>query len=142
ADRSRCRRGVAPLVLADPMTLALSRFTIENVDDSALHALGVHTANTPSWDRPAQAILGIVMAIVCVRRGRWASFPLAVVAARLHLDPQTYPYYSSNLLVATAIQDLLTPGRRWPLWTAAAGTWYVANGLGGTAPAGTGWRTS
>ena len=27
------------------MTLALSRFTIENVDDSALHALGVNTAN-------------------------------------------------------------------------------------------------
>ena len=120
-----------PFVLADPMTLALSRFTIDNVDDSALHALGVHTANTPSWDRPAQAILGIVVAIVCVRRGRWAAVPLAVVAARLLLDPQTYPYDSSGLLVVTAILDLLTPGRRWPLWTAAAGTWYVANSVGG-----------
>jgi len=120
-----------PFVLADPMTLALSRFTIENVDNSALHALGVHTANTPSWDRPAQAILGIVVAIVCVRRGRWAAVPLAVVAARLLLDPQTYPDYGSGLLVATAILDLLTPGRRWPLWTAAAGTWYVANGVAG-----------
>ena len=120
-----------PFVLADPMTLALSRFTIENVDDSALHALGVNTANTPSWDRPAQVILGIAVAVVCVRRGRWAAVPLAVVTARLLLDPQTYPYYSSGLLVATAILDLLTPGRRWPLWTAAAGTWYVANSAAG-----------
>ena len=120
-----------PFVLADPMTLALSRFTIENVDDSALHALGVNTANTPSWDRPAQVILGIAVAIVCVRRGRWAAVPLAVVTARLLLDPQTYPYYSSGLLLATAILDLLTPGRRWPLWTAAAGSWYVSNGIAG-----------
>ncbi len=120
-----------PFVGADPMTLALSRFTIDNVDDSALHALGVYTANTPSWDRPAQAILGAVVAIVCVRWGRWAAVPLAVVAARLLLDPQTYPYYSSGLLVASAILDLLTPTRRWPLWTAAAGTWYVSNAVAG-----------
>lgn len=106
-----------PFILADPRTLAVGRFTIDNVDNSALRALGVHTANTPTWDRPAQLILALAVAVLCIRRGRWAAVPLAVVTARLLLDPQTYPYYSSGLLVCAAILDLLTRDRRLPLWT-------------------------
>lgn len=119
-----------PFVVADPRTLALGRFTIDNVDSSALRALGVHTANTPSWDRPAQLALGLAVALVCVRRGRWAAVPLAVVASRLLLDPETYPYYSSGLLVCTAIVDLLRPGRRLPAWTAGAAAWYLLDHFG------------
>lgn len=118
-----------PFVLADPATLALGRFTIENVDTSALNALGVHSAGTPAWDRPAQLVLGAAVGLVCVRRGRWFAVPLAVVVARLLLDPQTYPYYSSGLLVAAALVDLMARGRRFPVWTAAAASWYVLDAL-------------
>ncbi|HEV7146162.1 MAG TPA: hypothetical protein VGN48_04095 [Pedococcus sp.] len=119
-----------PFVLADPRTLQLGRFTIDNVDSSALRALGAHTANTPSWDRPAQLALGLVVAAVCVHRGRWHAVPLAVIASRLLLDPETYPYYSSGLLVATVVTDLLQPQRRLPLWTAAAAAWFLLDRYG------------
>jgi len=46
---------------------------------------------TPSWDRAGQLLLGGAVALVAVRRGRWAAVPLAVVVARLLLDPATYP---------------------------------------------------
>ncbi|WP_147068527.1 hypothetical protein [Terrabacter aerolatus] len=114
-----------PFLVADPRTLQLGRFRIDNVDDSALRALGVQAANTPSWDRPAQLLLGVAVAAVCVARGRWSAVPLAVVTSRLLLDPETYAYYSSGLLVATAVVDLLRPARRLPLWTAAATAWFL-----------------
>ena len=119
-----------PFVLADPRTLQLGRFTIDNVDSSALRALGAQTANTPSWDRPAQLVLGLVVAAVCIHRGRWQAVPLAVVASRLLLDPETYPYYSSGLLIATVVMDLLRPQRRLPLWTAGATAWFLLDRYG------------
>ncbi|HEV7146467.1 MAG TPA: hypothetical protein VGN48_05655 [Pedococcus sp.] len=119
-----------PFVLTDPRTLQLGRFTIDNVDSSALRALGAHTATTPSWDRPAQVVLGLVVAAVCVHRGRWHAVPLAVIASRLLLDPETYPYYSSGLLIATVVTDLLRPQRRLPLWTAAAAAWFLLDRYG------------
>jgi hypothetical protein len=122
-----------PFVVADPRTLQLGRFTIDNVGSSALRALGAHSANTPSWDRPLQLVLGLVVAAVCVHRGRWPAVPLAVVASRLVLDPQTYSYYSSGLLLATAVMDLLRPQRRLPLWTAGAAAWFLLDRYGSAA---------
>lgn len=119
-----------PFLLADPRTLAAGGFTIDNADDSALRALGVHTGGTPAWDRPAQLLLGVAVALLCLRRGRWAAVPLAVVATRLLLDPQTYGYYSSGLLVSAAILDLAGARRRWPLWTLAAAAWSVVDTVG------------
>lgn len=119
-----------PFVMADPRSLQLGRFTIDNVDDSALRALGVHAANTPSWDRPAQLLLGVAVAAVCVARGRWTAVLLAVITSRLLLDPETYAYYSSGLLVATAVVDLLRPARRLPMWTAAATAWFLLDRYG------------
>ncbi len=118
-----------PFVLGDPGTLSLTHFSIDNVDDSALRALGVTTAGTPSWDRPAQLALGLTAALFALRRGRWQHVLLVVVAARLLLDPQTYPYYTSGLVLAAAVADLLTRERRLPLWTLATASWYVVNEL-------------
>ncbi len=123
--------GWLPFVLADPRTLALGRFSIHNVDNSALRALGAQAASTPAWDRPAQLALGVMVALICVRRGRWAAAPLAVVAARLLLDPQTYPYYSSGLLMCAALLDMLSPKRRMPVWTAVAAAWFLTDYVGG-----------
>lgn len=118
-----------PFVISAPQTLALSRFTIENVGSSALRALGVVTAGTPGWDRPAQLALGIGVGLVCVLRGRWPAAILAVVVARLLLDPQTYPYYSSGLLAAAVVADVVSPRRGLPVWTAAAACWVVLDAV-------------
>lgn len=112
-----------PFVIADPQTLLIGRFTIDTAADSALRALGINDPTTPPWDRPAQLILGAVIGLLAVRRGRWALVPLAVVGARMLLDPQTYPYYSSGLLIAAAAADLLHPRRVRPVWTVALATW-------------------
>jgi len=109
---------------------SLGQFTIHTSASSALRALGVTSPGTPGWDRPAQLLLGAAVAFVAVRRGRWAAVPLAVLAARLLLDPATYPYYTAGLLVACAAVDLLTPDRRLPLWTAAAAGFYAVEQLG------------
>ena len=118
-----------PFLLADPGTLSLTHFTIDNVDDSSLRALGVTSSSTPSWDRPAQLLLGAGAAVLAIRRGRWPVVLLMVIAVRLLLDPETYPYYSSGLVLAAAAADLLTRHRRLPLWTAACTAWYAANEL-------------
>jgi hypothetical protein len=118
-----------PFALGDPGTLSLTHFSIDNVDDSALRALGVSSAGTPSWDRPAQLLLGLTAAWYALRRGRWQHVLLVVVAARLLLDPETYPYYTSGLVLAAAVADLLTTDRRLPLWTLGTASWYVVNEL-------------
>ncbi len=112
-----------PFMIADPQTLLIGRFTIDTAADSALRALGVTDPATPPWDRPAQVIVGAVIGLLGVRRGGWPLVPLAVVAARMLLDPQTYPYYSSGLLIAAAAADLLHPRRALPLWTFALAAW-------------------
>jgi len=120
-----------PFLLGDPHTLSsLGHFTIHNSPSSALRALGVTSPGTPSWDRAGQLLLGGAVALVAVRRGRWAAVPLAVVVARLLLDPATYPYYTAGLLLACAAVDLLTPRRQLPLWTAAAACLYLFDQIG------------
>src|SRR5690606_3706123 len=56
-----------PFVLAEPATLDTSRYTIENEPASALRALGVDSEGTPSWGRPAQLLLGTLVAALLVR---------------------------------------------------------------------------
>lgn len=114
-----------PFVIADPQTLMIGRFTIETAADSGLHALGVNDPATPPWDRPAQVILGVLVAYLAVRGRRWPQVLLAVIAARMLLDPQTYPYYGSGLLVAAAAADLLQRRRTLPVWTLASGGWVA-----------------
>ncbi len=119
-----------PFVVGDPGTLSASQFTISNAADSALRAIGVQDPGTPSWDRLAQLGLALAVGVVLVRRRQWAAVPLAVVAARMLLDPQTYPYYTAGLVVAAAAFDLLRPGRQFPLWSAGAVSFYAVTELG------------
>ena len=114
--------GVAwlPFVLADPGTLATTHFTIVNSSASALRALGVEASRTPGWDRPVQLLLGLALGLVAVRRGRTVAVLLVVVATRMALDPSTYNYYTSGLLVGTVAVDLLLLRGRWAWCTPAA----------------------
>ncbi len=124
-----------PFLLADPRTLKLGHFVIPNVASSALNALGVHDPSTPAWDRGAQLVLGVVVAVVAVRRGRWSAVLLAVVCARLLLDPQIYKYYTSGLIIAAALVDLYARRRGFPMWTGAAALFYIVEDvIGSTLP--------
>ncbi len=103
-----------PFVLADPQTLYAGKFSIPNVASSSLRAIGVTTASTPSWDRPVQLLLGVVLGAVSVRRGRWMVVPAVVLAVRMLLDPGAYPYYTAGLVLATVILDVGWCRTRWP----------------------------
>ena len=101
----------AYFVIGDPGTLHLSSFVISVAPDSALRVLGSQALTTPVWDRPAQLLLGVVLAVFAVRRRRVAAVPFLVLDARMLLDPGTYPYYASGLIVAALVVDLLDPSR-------------------------------
>jgi hypothetical protein len=103
-----------PFVIADPRTVHASGFTIPNVADSSLRALGVAAASTPSWDRPVQVLLGVALGAVAVRRGRWLAVPAVVLAVRMLLDPGAYPYYTAGLVLATVVVDVCWRRTRWP----------------------------
>jgi hypothetical protein len=107
-----------PFVLGDPRTLpALDRFTIPNRATSVLRLLGV-TARTPPWDRPAQLALGVLLAVLVIRNGRWAGIILVVVAARLVLDPGVNRYYTAGAAVGALLWDLAGSKERFPWWSA------------------------
>ncbi len=109
-----------PFLVADPHSLTAARFTIPNDYSSALRAIGVNSAGTPSWDRLAQLALGVAVGCVAVRRGRWPAVILLAVTARILLDPGVYAYYTSGAVLGTVIFDLLVTRWRLPWTTAAA----------------------
>ncbi len=103
-----------PFVLADPATLHVGRFSIPNVASSSLRPLGVASPETPVWDRPVQVLLGGALGLVAVARRRWVVVPAIALAVRMLLDPGTYPYYTSGLVLATVVVDLVWRRTRWP----------------------------
>ena len=115
-----------PFVVADPHTLMAARFTIPNDYSSALRVIGVNSAGTPWWDRPAQLALGAAVGCLAVRRGRWQAVILIVVAVRILLDPGVYAYYTSGVLLGTLMVDLLISRWRLPWTTAVAGALLYA----------------
>jgi hypothetical protein len=111
-----------PFFLSDPRTVRALHFTIRNTPLSALRALGVTDPRTPPWDRPAQALLGIALGLVAVRRGRWPAVLLLGVAARIALEPGTNKYYAAGAVVGALVWDLVGSTARFPWWTAGAVT--------------------
>jgi hypothetical protein len=109
-----------PFLLADSRTMRAARFRIPTAASSSLRVFGVHAGHTPSWDRPAQILLGIAAATLVVRRGGWPAVLLAAIAARLLLDPATKPYYTSGLVVAAIVVDLWLTDRRIPAFAIGA----------------------
>ena len=124
-----------PFLLADPGTLHAGRFAIPNDASSSLRALGFTGPGTPLWDRPVQVLLGLALAVLAVRRGRWLAVPAVVLAVRMLLDPATYPYYEAGLVLATVLVDLGVRRARLPWLSIAvlAGT-YVPRHLGSLTP--------
>ena len=106
-----------PFFIATPATVNAMHYQIANMPDSALRALGVHSAMTPSWDRTAQVLLGCVLGIVAIARRRWAAVILLGAGARIALDPGVHGYYTPELMAGALLWDLLGPRRPAPVWS-------------------------
>jgi hypothetical protein len=133
--------GWVPFFLADPRTSRVLHFTIANTPLSALRALGFADPRTPPWDRPVQALLGIALGVLAVRRGRWPAVLLLAVAARLALDPGTNRYYAAGAVAGAVVWDLAGSKLRFPWWTAAAAVSLFVSRWIPMPPAAHGWIT-
>lgn len=130
-----------PFFLADPATIEAAHYTIANSPLSGLRALGFTDPRTPSWDRPAQAMCGLVLGAIAHIRHRWPVMLLVAVTARLALDPGTHLYYQAGLVLAAAVWDIVGTRSRLPWWTMAGClVLFVGRGLPLPAPV-FGWLT-
>jgi hypothetical protein len=105
-----------PFFIAVPRTVRALHYTIVNMPDSALRALGFDNLQTPHWDRKAQVILACVLALIAIGRGRWPTV-LLLGAGRIALDPGVHGYYTPSILVGALLWDLLGSRRPVPIWT-------------------------
>jgi hypothetical protein len=109
----------APFMIANPATLAALRPPVGVAPSSGLHALGYRGDLIPAWDRVGQFVLGPLVALAPVLRGRWPGLFLVAIAVRLALDPKDNPYYIGGAALAAVIFDLL--GTRWTIpWATVA----------------------
>ncbi|MEU8590056.1 hypothetical protein AB0C59_24110 [Streptomyces sp. NPDC048664] len=106
-----------PFFVGAPHSLAAAHFTIPNQPASALRWLGVGDPRTPSWDRPAQAALGLALGGLGVWRGRWPAVVLLGANARIVLDPSVYTYYTASVLLGTLMWDVIGQRRLVPWWS-------------------------
>jgi hypothetical protein len=107
-----------PFFIAEPGTVRALHYTIANMPNSALHALGVSSLQTPHWDRPAQIIAACALGLIAIRRGRWPALLLLGAGARIALDPAVHGYYTASIVVGALLWDLLGSRRPVPIWTA------------------------
>jgi hypothetical protein len=106
-----------PFFIAVPRTARALHYTIANMPDSALHAIGVNSLQTPPWDREAQIAVGCVLALIALGRKRWPAVLLLGVGARIALDPGVHGYYTAGIMVGALLWDLLGSRRPAPIWT-------------------------
>jgi hypothetical protein len=107
-----------PFFAADSATTNAMHYKIANMPDSALRALGVAAASTPSWDRPAQVLIGCVLGAIAIARGRWPAVILLSAGARIALDPGVHGYYTPEIMAGALLWDLLSARRRpVPFWS-------------------------
>lgn len=78
----------------------------------------------PSWMRAVQ-LAAIVVAALAARRSGAADSVAAAMAVRLLLDPASYLYYLSPVLLAVGIADLTRGRGPWRLLAATASLWLV-----------------
>ena len=109
----------APFVIAFPDTVHVAGFAIPVDPASTLHVFGA-VDGTPAWCRYAQLLGGLVVAVLAIARGRWASVLLVVIALRMLLDPATKTYYEAGLMVGTAVFDLAWAVSAFPIVTVSA----------------------
>jgi hypothetical protein len=75
------------------------------------------SADSKPW---AAAILGCLLGMLAVTRGRRTAVIVLGTAARILLDPEVYSYYTAGILLGAVAYDLVLTERRWP-WLTTAG---------------------
>lgn len=106
-----------PFVLADRRTLSAGKPAIVTAPGSVVHLLGAAVGSSPGWVRPTQIGLGVLLGSLLVRRGEWFGVPLLAIGIRVLLDPGTFAYYTSGLLVAAFAWEILRSPRPVPALT-------------------------
>jgi len=99
-----------PFLAVDVHTFRAATFKIA-ISPNSVMALFHPIGKTPSWVRPVQFFGGAGLALGCVLSRRWAAVAAVAIALRIGTDPHVYSYYTTGMLVATGIWDLL--GSRW-----------------------------
>ncbi|HUR18540.1 MAG TPA: hypothetical protein VMZ51_06335 [Acidimicrobiales bacterium] len=108
-----------PFVFGDHGTLSSLRPQSLTSPASVLGLLGLPFEDSPGWVRPLQFGSALVLGAVAVARGRWGAVLLVGIALRVGLDPEVFLYYSTGLLVAALVWDLVRSPRPLPAWTLA-----------------------
>lgn len=109
----------APFVLAEPATLDVADFGIDNDPTSVLRVLGVDAATTPGWVRPAQLVGGIAVVAAAVFARRWPWALLLGVTWRLLLEPGAHRYYTVGIVLGALLVELVARPHRLPWATIA-----------------------
>lgn len=89
-------------------------------DASVLRLFGVPGGIGPGWVRPVQLVVAGVCATVAATRGRWTGVALVVLAVRILVDPGTFEYYTSALVVAALVWDTVARSSAVPVATVFA----------------------
>lgn len=113
-----------PFVLHNHGTLRVGsqRFVVSETSTVAL--LGLH-GPAPGWVRPVE-LLGCLLSPLLALRSAAAYDALATgFAARLLLDPATFPYYASSVIAVAVIADLYTARSPWRSILACQGLWFL-----------------
>lgn len=106
----------APFVLADRDTLSGLSPTVLPAYDSVLRLLGLVDLADSTWLRLLQLVLSSCVVLAATRTNQVEAAVMGGIAVRIMLDPGTWPYYSTGLVVGAVIWDLRRTRRMLPLW--------------------------
>lgn len=98
-----------PFEIADHHTLDVTHVRLQVFAASGLRVLGVPVASHPSWTHSVQLAVAVAAGVVVVARRRWALVPLVAFIARIELDPATWSYYGTGVILGALAADLIAP---------------------------------
>ena len=109
-----------PFLIAAPSMVRAGSPQVDVSDASVLRLFGVPGGIGPGWVRPVQLVVAGVCATVAATRGRWTGVALVVLAVRILVDPGTFEYYTSALVVAALVWDTVARSSAVPVATVCA----------------------
>ncbi len=109
-----------PFLIAAPSMVRAGSPQVDVSDASVLRLFGVPGGIGPGWVRPVQLVVAGMCATVAATRGRWTGVALVVLAVRILVDPGTFEYYTSALVVAALVWDTVARSSAVPVATVSA----------------------
>lgn len=109
-----------PFLIAAPSMVRAGSPQVDVSDASVLRLFGVPGGIGPGWVRPVQLVVAGMCATVAATRGRWTGVALVVLAVRILVDPGTFEYYTSALVIAALVWDTVARSSAVPVATVCA----------------------